>query len=101
MVLLKLVKYGAGQRLDGWTVEYGTDGLSRNVGNYLSTLRNTSEEERLILHCGEGLKLSFRTSSRPEIIGNFIRWSSLIMCQVMCNYRASNELNAYTFRLQF
>jgi len=74
---------------------------SRNVGNYQSTLCNIPEERRLTLQCGKSPKLLSGTSSYPEIIGNFIRWSSSIMCQVMCNYRVSNELNASTFRLQF
>jgi hypothetical protein len=72
-----------------------------SVTNYQSTLRNIPEERRLTLHCYESLKLLSGINSCPEITGNFIRLSSSIMCQVMCNYRVSNEINASNFRLQF
>jgi hypothetical protein len=38
------------------TLEDGTDRLSRNVGNYESTLRNIPEERRSPLHRGGNLK---------------------------------------------
>jgi len=38
------------------TLEDVIDTLSRNVGNYQSTLRNTPEERRFHLHLGRSLK---------------------------------------------
>jgi len=38
------------------TLEDGTDRLSRNVGNYPSTLRNIQEDRRSPLHHGGNLR---------------------------------------------
>jgi hypothetical protein len=39
-----------------WLLDYGTDRLCRNVGNYQSTLRNIPEERRSYLHRSGSLK---------------------------------------------
>jgi hypothetical protein len=42
--------------LDYLTLEDGTDKLSRNIGDYQSTLHNIPEEQRFNLHGGGSLK---------------------------------------------
>jgi hypothetical protein len=58
--------------LDCLTAEYGTARLSRNVGNYHSTLRNIPEERRSNLHRGGSLKSRLPTF-RISISGSTYR----------------------------
>ena len=81
--------------VSGKPIEDGTDRVSRNVGNYQSTLRNIQEEQRSHFHCGGSLKSCSRNCNNIYIyiyiyiyIRDVIKNYSECCCRVRSNGKA-------------
>ena len=61
------------------TIEDGTDGLSRNVGNYRSTLYMISEERRRLVDSRSVFARRFRLADEGN---SQLRWTASVCCRM-------------------